>query len=109
MHPSILRMIRDVSSAAHRNGIWVGVCGEMPASIYGVLILLGLDIDEFSASPYVIPEIKKIVRSVTFDETRALAKKALQMRSAREIRELVEKFIKDKRPELKEFLPEASK
>jgi len=109
MHPSILRMIRDVSSAAHRNGIWVGVCGEMPASIYGALILLGLDIDEFSASPYVIPEIKKIVRSVTFDETRALAKKALQMRSAREIRELVEKFIKDKRPELKEFLPEASK
>jgi len=109
LHPSILRMIRDVVSAAHKNGIWVGVCGEMPASIHGSLLLLGLDIDEFSASSYLIPEIKKIVRSVTFDETRALAKKALQMKNATEVRELIEKFIREKRPELKEFVPEASK
>lgn len=109
LHPSILRMIRDVVSAAHKNGIWVGVCGEMPASIHGSLLLLGFDIDEFSASPYLIPEIKKIVRSVTFDETRALAKKALQLKTAGEVRELVEKFIREKRPELKEFVPEASR
>ncbi|MCK4236681.1 MAG: phosphoenolpyruvate--protein phosphotransferase, partial [Candidatus Krumholzibacteria bacterium] len=79
LHPSILRLLRDTVNAAHKNGIWVGICGEMPSSVHGSLLLLGLGLDEFSASPFMIPEIKKIIRSVTFDETRSLAKKAVNM------------------------------
>ena len=109
LHPSILRMIRDTVNAAHKAGIWVGVCGEMPANIHGALLLLGLDIDELSASPYLLPEIKKVVRSVTFDETRALARKALQLKTADEVRTAIEKFISERRPELKELIPEATR
>ena len=108
LHPSILRFVRDTVAAAHRNKIWVGVCGEMPGDIYGALLLLGLGIDEFSAGSYLIPTIKKIVRSVTYDETRSLVRKALTLGTAREIRELVDRFIREKRPELKEFHPEAA-
>ena len=108
MHPGILRLLRDTVAAARKHKIWVGVCGEMPSSIQGALVLLGLGLDEFSASPYLIPTIKKIVRSVTYDETRSLARKALGMSTAREVREHIERYIHDKRPELREFLPEAA-
>jgi phosphotransferase system enzyme I (PtsI) len=108
LHPSILRLLRDTVTAAHKNKIWVGICGEMPGNIYGALLLLGLGLDEFSAASYLIPTIKKIVRSVTYDETRSLVRKALAMGTAREVRELVDRFIHEKRPELREFHPEAA-
>ena len=95
-------------TAAHKNKIWVGICGEMPGNIHGALLLLGLGLDEFSGASYLIPTMKKIVRSVTYDETRSLVRKALTMGTAREVRELVDRFIHEKRPELKEFLPEAA-
>jgi phosphotransferase system enzyme I (PtsI) len=109
LHPSILRFIYDTVSAAHKQEIWVGICGEMPGSVYGALLLLGLGLDEFSASAYLIPEIKKIIRSVTFDETRALARKALKLSTADEIKNLLDKHIDNKRPELKGFIPETLK
>jgi phosphotransferase system enzyme I (PtsI) len=108
LHPSILRLVRDTVAAAHKNKIWVGVCGEMPGDIYGALLLLGLGVDEFSAGSYLIPTIKKIVRSVTYDEARSLVRKALTLGTAREIRELVDRFIREKRPELREFHPEGA-
>ena len=77
-------------------------------SAVGSDMLLGLGLDEFSAAPYLIPTIKKIVRSVTYDETRSLARKALGMGTAREVREHIERYIHEKRPELREFLPEAA-
>ncbi len=107
LHPSILRLLRDTVAAAHKNKIWVGICGEMPGHLHGALLLLGLGLDEFSAGSYLIPTIKKIVRSVTFDETRSLVRKALTMGTAQEVRELIDRFIHEKRPELKEFTPEA--
>jgi len=108
LHPSILRLLRDTVTAAHKHKIWVGICGEMPGSVHGALLLLGLGLDEFSAASYLIPTIKKIVRSVTYDEARALVRKTLTMGTAREVREHVERFIHEKRPELREFLPEAA-
>ena len=109
LHPSILRFIRDTASAAHKEGIWVGVCGEMPGSVYGALLALGLGLDEMSASSYLIPEIKKIIRSVTFDEVKSLVRKALKLSSAGEVKSLLDKHIADKRPELLEYMPEAFK
>ncbi|UCF04799.1 MAG: phosphoenolpyruvate--protein phosphotransferase [bacterium] len=107
LHPSILRQIRDTVTAAHKNNIWVGICGEMPASVYGSLLLIGLGLDEFSASSYLIPEIKKIIRSVTYDETRSLVRKTLNVTTADDVRALLDRFIAEKRPELKEFIPES--
>jgi phosphotransferase system enzyme I (PtsI) len=104
-----LRFIRDTVTAAHKNGIWVGVCGEMPGSVYGALLLLGLELDEFSASAYLIPEIKKIIRSVTLDETKVLVKKALKLPTAGDVKQLLNIYIENKRPELGEFVPEAVK
>jgi len=49
-------------------------------------VLIGLGIDEFSASPNVLPEIKKIVRSVTYDECKTIVKRVLQWTTTEKIR-----------------------
>jgi phosphotransferase system enzyme I (PtsI) len=107
MHPAILRLINDTAQAAHNNNIWVGLCGEMAADsrLRGTLLLIGLGMDELSASAYLIPEIKKIIRSVTYDETKSMVKMALKKATASEVVELIDNFIEEKRPELKELIP----
>ena len=110
LHPVILRSIRDTVKAAREEGIKVGLCGEMAVSegVLGMLPLIGMGLDEISAPSYLIPEIKKIIRSVTFDETRSLVRKILRRATAGEVRELLCKFIMEKRPELKKFIPKVS-
>jgi phosphotransferase system enzyme I (PtsI) len=106
LHPSILRLINDTVRAAHKNEIWVGICGEMPARVRAALVVIGLGIDELSASPVHIPEIKKIIRSVTYDEAKSLVRKALHRSTLSEVRDLLDRFIREKRPELQEFVRE---
>ncbi|MBN1163908.1 MAG: phosphoenolpyruvate--protein phosphotransferase [Candidatus Krumholzibacteriota bacterium] len=107
LHPSIIRLIRDTVQAAHQNGIWVGLCGEMVADarVRGTLLLIGVGLDEFSASAYLIPEIKQIIRSVTYDETRLLVKNALVLSTATEVQDMLDEYLRDKRPELMDFVP----
>lgn len=110
LHPSIIRLINETVQAAHKNNIWAGLCGEMTASagVHGTLLLIGAGLDELSAPAFLIPEVKKIIRSVTFDETKTLLKKALKKPTSTEIRTLIDKFLKDKRPELQEFVIKGS-
>jgi len=110
LHPSIIRLIRDTVKAARQRKIWVGLCGEMAVSegALGVLPLIGIGLDEISAPSYLIPEIKKIIRSVTYDETHALIRNILRKSTAGEVREMLIRFINDKRPELREFIPKTA-
>lgn len=83
--PAVLRLIKQVVNAAHRKGVWVGMCGEMAADPLATLILLGLDLDELSISPAMLPEVKRIIRSATFEQAERIAEKALQMKTSEEI------------------------
>lgn len=49
-HPAILRLVKHVIDAAHANGRWVGMCGEMAGDEVAIPILLALGLDEFSMS-----------------------------------------------------------
>jgi phosphotransferase system enzyme I (PtsI) len=80
-HPAILRLIKMVVDSAHKNGIWVGVCGEMAGDIRLVPLLLGLGIDELSTAPSVVPSIKHLIRRIKITEARELAEAALQLES----------------------------
>ena len=83
--PSVLRIVRSVADAGHSKGVWVGMCGEMAADPMATLILLGLDLDELSVSPSMLPEVKKIIRTVTFEDAEKIAEKALQMKTSEQI------------------------
>jgi len=93
LHPSIIRFLKQTIEAAHKRGIHVSVCGEMGSDPAAVLILVGLQVDEFSVSPNLIPEVKRIIRSVTFDQCRLLVKRVLRYRTTAEIEEEIAKFV----------------
>ncbi|KPJ59162.1 MAG: phosphoenolpyruvate-protein phosphotransferase [Latescibacteria bacterium DG_63] len=97
-HPAILRSIKTLVDTGHKHNIWVGVCGEMCGDPVSAVILLGLGLDEFSTSPYVLPEIKTIVRSVSFAEAKTLADKAVRLSTAADVRSFVEERIVKKFP-----------
>jgi phosphotransferase system enzyme I (PtsI) len=84
-HPAILRLIKMTVEAAHANGIWAGVCGEIAGDPVLAPLLLGLGVDELSAAPSAIDSVKYIIRRVKNEEARKLADFALQCESASEI------------------------
>jgi phosphotransferase system enzyme I (PtsI) len=78
-HPSILRMIKMTVDAARAQNIWVGVCGEMAADILLTPILIGLGLEELSATGALVPRVKKAVQSLDSSTCRELVNTALTM------------------------------
>jgi phosphotransferase system enzyme I (PtsI) len=86
-HPAILRLLKMVADAAHANHIWVGVCGEMAGDVALVPLLLGLGVDELSASATLVPRVKRAVQSLTIPECRELVEETLKLNTPSEILE----------------------
>lgn len=84
-HPAILQLIKVTVDAAHRNGIWVGVCGEMAGDPVLAPLLLGLGVDELSASPSLVPQVKFLIRRLKLAEAKEHAEWALTCESGAEI------------------------
>jgi phosphotransferase system enzyme I (PtsI) len=98
LHPAVLRMIKQVVDVGHRAGIHVAMCGEMAGDPLYAMILLALELDELSMNPLAIPKVKEIIRAATLRDSKKLLKEAMKMSSATEIRELVEKTMREKFP-----------
>jgi phosphotransferase system enzyme I (PtsI) len=84
-HPAIVRLIHTTVEAGHRHGCWVGVCGETAGEPAMIPLLLGLGVDELSATPTAVPRAKFLLRRLRFAEARTLAEFALHCESAAEI------------------------
>lgn len=94
LHPAILRLVKMVIDASHgREGLFTGMCGEMGGDPLATLILLGLGLDEFSMSASSIPQVKKIIRSVSFEDAKVIADAALNMETGDEVKEMVQAKI----------------
>jgi phosphotransferase system enzyme I (PtsI) len=76
------------------------MCGEMAGDPLAVILLVGLGLDEFSVVPAVLPEIKKIIRSIKYKEARRIAEKALRFSTEEEVERYVREVIKEKFPEI---------
>jgi phosphoenolpyruvate-protein kinase (PTS system EI component) len=87
--PAVLRLVRDVIVAAHAQGKWVGLCGELAGEPLAIPILLGLGLDEFSMNPPAVPIAKQIIRALTLDEARDVARAALELESPDAVQALV--------------------
>ena len=84
-HPAIVRLIKGTVEAAHRHGVRVSVCGEMGGDPVLVPLLLGLGVDELSAAPPLVPQVKFILRRLKLAEAKELAAFALNCEAASEI------------------------
>ena len=69
-HPAVLRLLRLVCENAHKNGVWVGICGELGADLALTETFLSIGIDELSVSPRAVLPLREKVRSVNVSEIR---------------------------------------
>jgi multiphosphoryl transfer protein len=88
LHPAVLRMIERAVQAARKEGKWVGVCGGMAGDLKGATILTGLGVAELSVSVPSIAAVKAHLRSRSLTDMQQIAQRALQCRTAAEVRSL---------------------
>ncbi|HXR06601.1 MAG TPA: phosphoenolpyruvate--protein phosphotransferase [Candidatus Acidoferrum sp.] len=84
-HPAVVRLIKMTADAAHRAGIWCGLCGEMGSDPALTPLLLGLGLDELSTAPSLVPQVKALIRLLKMQDARKLADFALDCESGQEI------------------------
>ncbi|MBC5995882.1 phosphoenolpyruvate--protein phosphotransferase [Romboutsia hominis] len=90
-NPAVLRLIKTVIDNAHKEGKWVGMCGESAGDQRMIPILLGFGLDEFSMSPISILPARKLITSVSYEDMQNFANEVLSMGTAKEIKAHVEK------------------
>lgn len=88
LHPAVLRMIERTVQAARGAGKWVGVCGGIAGDPKGAVILAGLGVSELSIGVSAIASIKAQIRAMSLEEMQRVAQRALQCRTATEVRSL---------------------
>jgi phosphotransferase system enzyme I (PtsI) len=84
-HPSVLRLLKLTTDAAHANKIWVGVCGEMAGDVALTPLLLGFGVDELSVGAAFVPRVKLAVQSLAIPECRQLVDEVLKLEIPSEI------------------------
>lgn len=90
-NPAVLRLIKMVIDNAHKEGKWVGMCGESAGDQRMIPILLGFGLDEFSMSPISILPARKLINSLSYAEMQKFGDEVLAMGTAKEIKEYVDK------------------
>ncbi|KAB7705506.1 phosphoenolpyruvate--protein phosphotransferase [Bacillus aerolatus] len=94
-NPAILRLIKMVIDAAHKEGKWAGMCGEMAGSEVAIPILLGLGLDEFSMSASSILPARSAILHLSQKEISEFNEQILRMDTAEEVEAFVRnKFLK---------------
>lgn len=88
-NPAILRLIKQVIEASHKEGKWTGMCGEMAGDNTAVPLLLGLGLDEFSMSATSILKARKQIKELDQKEMQELANRAINCATSEEVVELV--------------------
>jgi len=93
-NPSILRLVKMVIDASHKEGKWTGMCGEMAGDQTAIPLLLGLGLDEFSMSATSILPARSLISRLSKSEMEQLAEAALNKSTVEEVIELVENIKK---------------
>lgn len=105
-HPANFRLLQRVIIAGERQGIEVSMCGEMASEIVYVIPLLGLGLRDLSLVPNMIPDIKKVIRSVTLRQCEEVTARVLESHDAAQ----TEIYLKDvARPYLPDLISGDSK
>ena len=94
--PAVIRLLKKSLDIAADAGVSASVCGQMSGSVMYTQLLLGLGLRELSVPAAAIPEIKQAVRSVSIADCQAVAKRVLEMNSARDVKA----FLRDQKRRL---------
>ncbi|OLS41919.1 phosphoenolpyruvate--protein phosphotransferase [Bacillus sp. MRMR6] len=92
--PSILRLVKMVIDAAHAEGKWAGMCGEMAGDETAIPLLLGLGLDEFSMSATSILKARSQIKNLSKADMESLAGQVLNMQTTDQVIEAVKNATK---------------
>lgn len=92
-NPAILRLVKMVINAAHAEGKWVGMCGEMAGDSIAIPLLVGLGLDEFSMSAPSMLKARNQMNKLNQSDMKALADKALHMQTSDQVIQLVKEEL----------------
>ncbi|MGX6442132.1 phosphoenolpyruvate--protein phosphotransferase [Neobacillus sp. K501] len=92
--PSILRLVKMVIDAAHAEGKWAGMCGEMAGDETAIPLLLGLGLDEFSMSATSILKARSQIKNLKKSDMEKLAAQVLNMQTTEQVIEAVKEATK---------------
>ncbi|MEB6242201.1 phosphoenolpyruvate--protein phosphotransferase [Staphylococcus gallinarum] len=93
-NPSILRLVKQVIEASHKEGKWTGMCGEMAGDEIAIPLLLGLGLDEFSMSATSILKARRQIKGLSQNEMEELADRAINCATTEEVTTLVNQYAK---------------
>ncbi len=93
-HPALLRLIKEVIDNAHKEGIWVGMCGETARDPKMIPILIGMGLDEFSMSPISILKARWIIRNLSKKDMEDMVTKVINMATATDVENFIHKNIR---------------
>ena len=99
-HPAVIRFLRRIIERGKQEHAWVGMCGQMAGEPLATILLIGLGLDEFSVVPTILPEIKKIIRSIHYTEAQHVAERVLTMQSEDDIKAYLKHLMKHKFPDI---------
>jgi phosphotransferase system enzyme I (PtsI) len=100
LHPAVLRLIKTTIDCGKRHSRPVEMCGEMAGNPFNTVLLVGMGLRCFSMSASFIPEVKKVIRSISTVEAEALARKALSLNQIDQIEKLIKDFLVQRLPEM---------
>ncbi|WP_414739345.1 phosphoenolpyruvate--protein phosphotransferase [Macrococcoides caseolyticum] len=92
-NPAILRLIKQVIDASHKEGKWTGMCGEMAGDATAIPLLLGLGLDEFSMSATSILSARRQIKNLSQPEMAKVAEQALNCATQEEVVKLVDAYL----------------
>ncbi len=92
--PAVLKLIALAINAARRKNVPINMCGQMSGSPLYTMLLLGMGLRRFSATPSAIPEVKNVCRKVTVAECEAVAARVMMMENARDVRSYLKEELK---------------
>lgn len=93
-NPSILRLVKNVIDAAHKEGKVVAMCGEMAGDSIAVPILIGMGLDEYSMSSTSILMTRALMKTLDSKKMQSLAEQAINLATNEEVIDLVNKTLK---------------
>jgi phosphotransferase system enzyme I (PtsI) len=100
LHPAVLRIIRLISDAAHREGIRLSMCGEMAGEPLYAVVLLGYRFHELSMTPASIPVVREIIRRTSLAEARTLADRVQHLGTYSQVDDDVRRYMNNHFPDL---------
>jgi len=68
-HLSVIRLLKMVVENAHKNGVWVGICGELGADLEMTETFLAIGVDELSVSPRAVLPLRNAIRNIDTSES----------------------------------------